>query len=421
MKYEFSQFGRHLGCGSGIEELMDDLGHALASGGPDIKMLGGGQPARIPAIHAVWQRRLAELMEESGGLDRALTSYDPPRGNPRFLEAVAGLFRRTFGWNLGPENVAVTCGGQTAFYFLFNLLAGPMPDGSRRKILLPLVPEYIGYSNQGAAGELFRAVTPLIEKTGPHEFKYRVDFDKLEVTADIAAICASRPTNPTGNVLTDEEISRLSALAETHGIPLILDNAYGAPFPGIIFADATPFWAEHVILTFSLSKIGLPGTRTGIVIGPPAVIRALGSMSAIIGLANPNIGQQIILPLLESGDILRLSREVVKPFYAEKCRLARQAAVEEFGDAFEWYMHRSAGALFLWLWFPGLPISASQLYERLKQRGVLVVAGHYFFFGDEPPDWPHRHECLRVSYAMDEATVRDGLRIIAEEVRRCWA
>ena len=69
----------------------------------------------------------------------------------------------------------------------------------------------------------------------------------------------------------------------------------------------------------------------------------------------------------------------------------------------------------------GLPISASQLYERLKQRGVLVVAGHYFFFGDEPPDWPHRHECLRVSYAMDEATVRDGLRIIAEEVRRCWA
>ncbi len=421
MKYEFSQFGRHLGCGSGIEELMDDLGHALASGGPDIKMLGGGQPARIPAINAVWQQRLEELMEGPGGLDRSLTSYDPPRGNPRFLEAVAGLFRRTFGWDIGPDNVAVTSGGQTAFYFLFNLLAGPMPDGTRRKILLPLVPEYIGYSNQGVAGGLFCAVTPLIEKTGAHEFKYRVDFDKLEVTPDIAAICASRPTNPTGNVLTDEEVSRLSALAEAHGIPLILDNAYGAPFPGIMFAEATPFWAEHVILTLSLSKIGLPGTRTGIVIGPPAIIRALGSMSAIIGLANPNIGQQIVLPLLESGEILRLSREVVKPFYLEKCRLARQAAVEEFGEDFAWYMHRSEGALFLWLWFPGLPVSAGQLYERLKQRGVLVVSGHYFFFGDDTPDWPHRHECLRVSYAMDETTVRDGLRIIAEEVRRCWA
>ena len=398
---------------------MDDLGHALASGGPDIKMLGGGQPARIPEINAVWRRRLEELLEEPGGLDRALTSYDPPRGNPRFLEALAGLLRRTFGWDIGPENVAVTSGGQTAFYFLFNLLAGPLADGSRRKILLPLVPEYIGYANQGVAGELFRAVTPLIEKTGPHEFKYRVDFDKLVVTPDIAAICASRPTNPTGNVLTDEEVFRLSELAAAHGIPLILDNAYGAPFPGILFADATPFWAEHVILTLSLSKIGLPGTRTGMVIGPPAIIRALGSMSAIIGLANPNIGQQIILPLLESGEILRLSRDVVKPYYAEKCRLARQAAFEEFAEDFEWYMHRSEGALFLWLWFPGLPITASQLYERLKQRGVLVVSGHYFFFGDDTPDWPHRHECLRVSYAMDEATVRDGLRIIAEEVRRC--
>ena len=421
MNYEFSQFGRHLGCGSGIEELMDDLGHALANGGADVKMLGGGQPARIPEINAVWRRRLLEMLEEPGGLDRALTSYDPPRGNPRFLEAVAGLLRRSFGWDIGPDNVAVTCGGQTAFYFLFNLLAGPLADGTRRKILLPLVPEYIGYANQGVAGGLFRAIPPLIEKTGPHEFKYRVDFDKLEVTPDIAAICASRPTNPTGNVLTNEEIARLSALAAAHGIPLILDNAYGAPFPGIIFTDVSPYWAEHVILTLSLSKIGLPGTRTGIVIGPPAIIRALGSMSAIIGLANPNIGQQIILPLLESGDILRLSRDVVKPFYAEKCRLARQAAVEEFGDTFEWYMHRSEGALFLWLWFPGLPITACQLYERLKQRGVLVVSGHYFFFGDHTPDWPHRHECLRVSYAMDVATVRDGLRIIAEEVRRCWA
>jgi valine--pyruvate aminotransferase len=417
MSYDFSQFGQHLGCGSGIGELMDDLGHALASGGPDLKMLGGGQPARIPEMNAVWRRRLEELMDEPGGLERALTSYDPPRGNPQFLDAIATLFRETFGWEIGPENVAITCGGQTAFYFLFNLLAGQMPDGSRRKILLPLVPEYIGYSNQGVSGELFRAVTPLIEKNGPHDFKYRVDFDNLEITPDIAAICASRPTNPTGNVLTDGEVARLSALAKHHHIPLIIDNAYGAPFPGIIFTDATPFWEPHVILTLSLSKIGLPGTRTGIVIGPTGIIAALGSMSAIAGLSNPNIGQQITLPLVKSGELLKLSREVVRPFYQEKCRLARDAAAEAFGDDMDWFMHRSEGALFLWLWFPGLPITSKELYERLKNRGVLVIPGHYFFFGHEDESWRHRHECIRVSYAMDEAVVRDGLRTIAEEVR----
>lgn len=416
MSYEFSGFGSQLGQGSGIGELMDDLGHALASGGPDLKMLGGGQPAQIPEINAVWRRRLEELMEEHGGVDRALTSYDPPRGNPRFLEAIATLFRETFGWDLTADNVAVTSGGQTAFFFLFNLLAGTMPDGSRRKILLPLVPEYIGYANQGVAGDLFRAVTPDIERTADHEFKYRVDFENLKVTPDIAAICASRPTNPTGNVLTDEEIARLSAIAKENNIPLIIDNAYGAPFPGIIFADATPFWEPHVVLTYSLSKIGLPGTRTGIVIGPPEIIRALGSMSAIAGLSNPNIGQQITLPLVQSGEILRLSKEVVKPFYQEKCRLAREAAKEAFGAEFPWYMHVSEGALFLWFWFPGLPFSSQELYDRLKKRGVLVIPGHYFFFGHEDETWQHRNECIRVSYAMDEAVVRDGLRIIAEEI-----
>lgn len=418
MSYEFSEFGRQLGSGSGIGELMDDLGKALAHGGPDLKMLGGGQPAQIPEINAIWRRRLEELMEEPGGMDRAMTSYDPPSGNPRFLEAVATLFRETFGWDISAENVAVTSGGQTAFYFLFNLLAGKMPDGSYRKILLPLVPEYIGYANQGIAGNLFQAATPTIEETAPHEFKYRVDFDQIEITPDIASICASRPTNPTGNVLTDREVANLSALAKQHGIPLILDNAYGAPFPGIIFADATPFWEPHVILTYSLSKIGLPGTRTGIVIGPPDIIRALGSMSAIAGLSNPSLGQQVVLPLIQSGEILRMSKEVVRPFYQERCRLAREAALEIFGDDISWKMHVSEGALFLWFWFPGLPFSSQELYERLKRRGVLVIPGEHFFFGNDDADWQHRYECIRVSYAMDEPVVKDGLRIIAEEVRR---
>lgn len=418
MNHEFSNFGRQLAGGSGIEELMEDLGNALASGGPDICMLGGGQPAHIPEVNALWRRRMEEILAEPGAMERVLANYDPPRGNPKFIAALAALFRREFGWQLGPENVAITAGGQTAFFFLFNLLAGPMPDGRRKKILLPLVPEYIGYANQGAGGDLFRAVPPKIEKTGPHEFKYRVDFDALEVTGDIAAICVSRPTNPTGNVLTDEEIARLSDLAKSHGIPLIIDNAYGAPFPNIIFTDAKPVWDEHVILTLSLSKIGLPGTRTGIVVAHPKIAAAMASMSAVIGLANPNIGQAIALPLVESGEILKLANETVRPFYIEKSRQAREWVAESFGDGFDYYVHRSEGALFLWLWFPGLPITSRELYERLKKRGVLIISGHYFFFGHDDESWRHRHECLRMTFTMDERTVRRGIQAIGEEVRK---
>ena len=75
------------------------------------------------------------------------------------------------------------------------------------------MPEYIGYANQSLGSEIFESVKPRIELIGDHDFKYRVDFDSLRVGDDTAAICVSRPTNPTGNVLTDGEVSHLAELA----------------------------------------------------------------------------------------------------------------------------------------------------------------------------------------------------------------
>jgi valine--pyruvate aminotransferase len=422
MSEQFSDFGERLCMGSGIEELMDDLGDALAQGGPNTRMLGGGQPAHIPEVNALWRRRLEEIMATPGAMEKMLGNYDSSRGNPLFLDAVADLFKRSFGWDISAKNIAITSGGQTAFFFLFNALAGKFKDGSGKKILLPLVPEYMGYSNQSVGQEMFRAVKPLIEKIGAHDYKYHVDFDNLHVDDDIAAICVSRPTNPTGNVLTDEEISRLAALADEKGIPLIIDNAYGAPFPNIIFTEATPVWNDNIVLTLSLSKIGLPGTRTGIVVAREEIVNALASMSAIVGLANGNIGQTIMEPVVRSGEILKLSNEVVRPYYLEKSRQARAWVDQEFDPALPYRVHLSEGALFLWLWFEDMPISSRELYERLKARGVLIVSGHYFFFGlDDAESWQHRHECIRMSYTMDDRTVHEGIIIISEEVAAAYA
>jgi valine--pyruvate aminotransferase len=157
------------------------------------------------------------------------------------------------------------------------------------------------------------------------------------------------------------------------------------------------------------------------VVAHPQVAAAIANMSAVVGLANPNIGQAIVRPMLDSGEILSISREVVRPFYIEKSRLAQQWVKELFADNFSYYIHRSEGALFLWLWFPELPISSRELYERLKKRGVLIISGHYFFFGlDDSVEWKHRHECLRMTFTMAENIVHDGIRIIGEEVKRAW-
>lgn len=421
MSWELSEFGRGLGTGSGISDLMEDLGAALAQGGPDVLMLGGGQPAHIPEMDACWRKRMEEIVADPRELEHAIGNYEGPAGNERFRAAVANLFRDQFGWGLDAGNVATTSGGQTAFFFLFNALAGQFDGGRRKKILLPLVPEYIGYANQSVGGDLFRAQKPRLELLGDHGFKYRVDFDRLEIGEDVAALCLSRPTNPTGNVLTDREVARLAELAEANNIPLIIDNAYGAPFPNIIFTEASPFWNEHIILTQSLSKIGLPGTRTGMVVARREVIDWISSMTSIVGLANSNLGQALMRPLMESGEVLRLSNEVVQPYYLSKSEQAQQWVSEFFDDSLPYRVHRSEGALFLWMWFEGLPISSAELYRRLKERSVLVVPGNYFFFGLEDESWAHREECLRISFAMPEETVRRGLEIIAEEVSRAYA
>jgi Alanine-alpha-ketoisovalerate (or valine-pyruvate) aminotransferase len=418
--FEKSLFAEWLACGSGIESLMDDLGHALAEGGGSTKMLGGGNPALIPAVEECWRQRIAELLGDGDRFDRMLGVYDPPKGNSRFILALAAFLQREFGWNVGAEHIAVTAGGQTAFFYLFNLLAGEFAGGRRKRVLLPVVPEYIGYANQGVGPDLFRGVMPEIEHLGAHSFKYRVDFSRLEVGGDIGAICASRPTNPSGNVLTDTEVAHLDALARDAKVPLILDNAYGAPFPGILFTHIQPVWNENIILTFSLSKLGLPGTRTGIIVAHPDIIRSIASMNAIVGLANGNLGQALVTPLLESGEIRRLVSDHIRPYYERKARNARRWVAEAFDDAIDYHVHASEGALFLWIWFRGMPVSSAELYRRLKARGVLVVPGHYFAIGC-PEVEEHASRCIRVSFAMEDEVVEAGIRAIADEVARIYA
>ena len=83
-------------------------------------------------------------------------------------------------------------------------------------------------------------------------------------------------------------------------------------------------------------------------------------------------------------------------------------------------VHKPEGTFFFWLWLENMPVTSQKLYERLKERGVLVVPGQYFFPGlDEP--WRHKQECLRVNYSQDDDVVRKGIAILAEEIRRAFS
>ena len=410
----FSKFAQRFSEHSGIILLMDDLGEAMA-GEQDVLMLGGGNPAHIPEVQAFFRDRMQQILDRPSEFARVVGDYDPPRGSMKFLEALADLLNHEYGWGLTAENVALTTGSQAAFFLMFNMFAGEFAGGATRKILLPMAPEYIGYADVGLADGIFTANRPTIEKLPDRTFKYHVDFDRLTVDESTGAICVSRPTNPTGNVLTDSEVSKLVEISGARGIPLIIDNAYGMPFPSIIFTEAELVWNENIILSMSLSKLGLPATRTGIVVARSAIITALSNINGILTLAPESVGPALACDLVRTGKVTEISRTLIRPYYEEKAQRAIALLHEELAGV-DYYIHKAEGAIFLWLWFPGLPVTSQELYQRLKQRGVLVIPGEYFFPGLDDDPWQHKQECIRMTYSMNDDVVREGIKIIAEEV-----
>ncbi|MBO2692925.1 aminotransferase class I/II-fold pyridoxal phosphate-dependent enzyme [Shewanella algae] len=131
------------------------------------------------------------------------------------------------------------------------------------------------------------------------------------------------------------------------------------------------------------------------------------------------MGPAMATEMIARGDILRLGNEVVRPFYLQRAQQTVAMLQQALPDS-RFRIHKPEGAIFLWLWFEGLPISAMELYRRLKARGVLVVPGEYFFFG-LAEEWPHAGECIRMNYVQQPELMRRGIEIIAEEVNKAWA
>jgi valine--pyruvate aminotransferase len=150
------------------------------------------RPSR-PACGSAWRA----CSSNGDAFERLVGNYARPRATPPFARPWPSCCAAKFGWPVTERNIALTNGSQTAFFYLFNMFAGHYPDGSRKKILLPLTPEYIGYTDAGIDDDIFISYRPEIDYLD-RLFKYRVDFDALAVTRLTSAPSASRgrPTRP---------------------------------------------------------------------------------------------------------------------------------------------------------------------------------------------------------------------------------
>ncbi len=418
----FSDFGEKLNAQSGILSLMKDLGEKPS--GIKTYALGGGNPYQIPEVEKLYRREMQNILSDGRTFENLVGCYDGPQGNNAFINAVVNCMNKNFNWKISAKNVCIANGSQSACFYLFNLLAGTSTENNsktKKTILFPLVPEYVGYADQGIEKDMFASIPSLFEEYEDHTFKYFVDLSALrnylKHHPEVAAMCVSRPTNPTGNVLTNAEIEEMSKLAREYKIPLIIDNAYGLPWPHIIFNDeAKLVWNENIILSMSLSKIGLPSARCGIIIAKEEIVSALSNLNSIIALASGNLGQALAKNLIESGELIKISNDVVMPFYKAQ-NLKAQKFIHKYFAGGDYAIHKGEGSIFLWVLMKDLQITSKEFYKKLKERGVVIVSGEYFFFGSDTENLknhPHYDKCIRINYAREDQELEEGIKIIAE-------
>lgn len=420
MNPALSQFGQQMSHLTGVRAIMKDIIETLQrSDGQDFIDLSAGNPVILPEIEQMWRDCTRSLLD-SDEYGEVVCRYGSSQGYQPLVEAIANDFNRRYGLSLTPRNILISPGSQSLYFFGANAFGGYTPSGALKRVVLPLSPDYTGYGGVSLAPEAVVSYKPSLDiDEANHAFKYRPDFSQLDIGEDTGCVIFSRPSNPTGNVLSDGEVDKIAQLAAAHHAPVFIDSAYAPPFPALNFTEMTPQFGGNVVHCLSLSKAGLPGERVGVAIADEAIIEVLQSFQTNACIHSSRYGQAIAARAIASGQLAELSQSVIRPHYQQKFAVLSEALQQYMPADLPWFLHRGEGAIFAWIWFRNLPTSDRQLYNDLKQAGVIAVPGEPFFPGLRE-DWTHKRECLRISLTATPEALAEAMRRLAEVASRVY-
>ena len=406
-----TQFGQQMSHLTGVRAIMKDIIETLQSGqSADFINLSAGNPVILPEVEQLWRNCTAELLD-SAAYGEVVCRYGASRGYEPLIDAIATDFNQRYNLSLKAENILITPGSQSLYFLAANALGGYTSEGMLKEIVLPLSPDYTGYGGVSLYSEAVKSYRPALDlDPAAHRFKYRPDFSQLSITEQTGFVLFSRPCNPTGNVLTEDEVHRITHLAAN--VPVFIDSAYAPPFPALNFTEMTPVLKPNVVHCISLSKAGLPGERVGIAIGDAGIIRVLESFQTNLCIHSSRYGQAIAASAIASGALATIAKTVIRPHYEQKFAVL-EATLDEAMPDVPWYLHQAEGSIFAWLWLQDLPMDDQTFYQALKRYGVIVVPGSPFFPGLRD-DWSHKHQCFRISLTDTAERIEIAIRRLAK-------
>jgi aspartate/methionine/tyrosine aminotransferase len=222
------------------------------------------------------------------------TGYTPALGLPELREAIAGLYQSRHGLDIDPRRIVVTPGGSAALLLISALLV----EAGRKVVMAD--PAYPCNRHFLRLVEGSAKLVPV----GP-DSQYQLDAQLLEAhwDADCCAVLAASPSNPTGTLLSREQLSGLAETTRRLGGELIVDEIYHGLTYG---CDATSVLevAQDAFVLNSFSKyFGMTGWRLGWLVAPEAAIGELEKLAQNLYICAPHMAQVAALAAFEEESL----------------------------------------------------------------------------------------------------------------------
>jgi arginine:pyruvate transaminase len=227
----------------------------LRAEGRDILMMTIGEPDIETPKELIETAKMA--------MDAGRTGYSNGRGEAGLLDALSKRYTRSTGRVIGPDQFLCLPGTQSSLYLT---LAGITEAGDE---VLAGDPMYATYEGVVSASGAKMVTVPLRPENG---FRMQAADIEARITPRSRAILLNTPHNPTGAILTADEVADIGALAVKHDLWIISDEVYEELiFDGATFASPLAYeeFSDRVIVVCSISKShAAPGFRTGWAVGP---------------------------------------------------------------------------------------------------------------------------------------------------------
>lgn len=345
--------------------------------------LGVGEPDFVTP----WKVRSAAITS----LQRGYTQYTGNRGLPQLLELISRYLDERMGLQFDPKHILVTVGGSEAIDLA---LRACVEQGE--EVLIP-DPAYVSYSPLVTMADGVPVHVECFEKDN---FVLKAEHLERAITPKTKAIILTYPNNPTGAIMTEEELKEIAKVIIKHDLLVISDEiyaelTYGRKHCSIV---SLPGMKERTVYVGGFSKaFAMTGWRMGFVCAPPQIDEAMFKIHQYAIMCAPTMSQYAAIEALKDGFLDDFATvEEMRDSY-DKRRKFVLCSLQEIGlHCFE-----PQGAFYAFPSVKGTGMNGEEFAGGLLTKNkVAVVPGNAFGeFGENN---------VRISYATSMTSLAEA-------------